>query len=158
GTLNDVTVTNADAQSFTLPGAFFADFLDTPEDGPFHDEIEAIFREGLTAGCGAGSYCRDSAATRAQMAVFMLKAEHGADYQPPPCSGIFADVICPSLFADWIEQLVAEGIAAGCSIGHYCPSLGVRRDQMAAILLKTEHGPSYVPPQCQGVFADVPCP
>jgi hypothetical protein len=29
---------------------------------------------------------------------------------------------------------------------------------MAVFLLKTEHGSSYVPPACVGVFQDVPCP
>lgn len=29
---------------------------------------------------------------------------------------------------------------------------------MAAFLLKAEHGSSYVPPACTGVFVDVPCP
>jgi len=29
---------------------------------------------------------------------------------------------------------------------------------MAVFLLKTEMGPAYVPPNCAGTFADVPCP
>ena len=49
------------------------------------------------------------------MAVFLLKIEHGSSYVPPVCAGIFGDVSCPSLFADWVEQLFAEGITAGCS-------------------------------------------
>ena len=49
------------------------------------------------------------------MAVFLLKIEHGSSYVPPACVALFADVECPSLFADWIEQLFAEGITAGCS-------------------------------------------
>ena len=52
--------------------------------------------------------------TRAQMAVFLQKAKHGPDDAPPPCSGVFADVACPSAFADWIERLAAEGITGGC--------------------------------------------
>ena len=108
GSLNDVTVTNTDGQSATLSAAFFADFLDAPSGVLFHDQIEMIFRDGITAGCGAGSYCPDAATSRAQMSVFLLKGEHGAGYKPPPCQGIFQDVTCPSLFADWIEQFAAE--------------------------------------------------
>ncbi len=44
------------------------------------------------------------------MAVFLLKAKHGLCYVPPPCTGVFADVPCPSTFAAWIEELAAEGI------------------------------------------------
>ncbi len=121
GSLNDYTVTNADSQSATLSGAFFADFLDAPGDNQFHAEIEAIFRAGITAGCGGGSYCTDAPASRAQMAVLLLKVEHGPAYAPPPCAGIFPDVVCPSLFADWIEQFAAEELTAGCGGGNYCP-------------------------------------
>ena len=153
GTLNDVTVFNGDGQSVTLPAAFFADFLDAPSGTLFHDQIEMIFRDGITAGCGVGSYCPSAATSRAQMAVFLLKGEHGANYKPPACAGIFDDVTCPSLFADWIEQFAAEDITAGCGGGNYCPQTPVARDHGAVLLLKAEHGPDYVPPSCQGVFA-----
>ena len=56
------------------------------------------------------------------MAVFLLKAEHGADYAPPVCTGVFPDVACPSTFADWIEQLAAEDVTGGCGGGNYCPT------------------------------------
>ncbi|MCP6768680.1 S-layer homology domain-containing protein, partial [Klebsiella pneumoniae] len=71
--------------------------------------------EGITGGCGAGNFCPGNPVTRAQMAVFLLKIEHGSNYAPPACTPTFADVACPSLFADWIQQLFAEGITAGCS-------------------------------------------
>ena len=74
------------------------------------------------------------------MAVFLLKAKHGAGYMPPACTGVFADVPCPSLFADWIEELYAEGITGGCGAGNYCPANPVTRAQMAAFLLKASHG------------------
>jgi uncharacterized repeat protein (TIGR03803 family) len=158
GTLYDVTVTNTDGQSATLPQAYFADFLDVPTGSLFHDDIEAIFRGGITAGCGGGSYCGGAAVTRSQIAVFILKVEHGAGYAPPACAGAFPDVPCPSMFADWIEQFAAEEITAGCGGGLFCPQGPLPRANGAVLLLKAEHGSSYVPPSCTGVFADVPCP
>ncbi len=162
GTLNDVAVTVPAPSLGTAiairPGAFFADFVDVPQIDPFHDFVEKIFREGITAGCAAGSYCPDGAVTRAQMAVFLLKSEHGAAYVPPPCTGLFADVACASMFADWIEQLAAEGITAGCGGGDYCPASPVTRAQMAVFLLKAKYGAGYQPPECAGVFGDVACP
>jgi hypothetical protein len=115
-------------------------------------------RRGVTVGCGGGSYCRDNPVTRAQMAVFLLKAKHAQGYVPPPCSGTFSDVSCPSNFADWIERLAGEGITGGCGGGRYCPDAPVTRAQMAVFLLKTEHGSAYVPPPCAGEFGDVACP
>jgi hypothetical protein len=71
------------------------------------------------------------------MAAFLLKAEHGAGYVPPPCTGVFPDVACPSLFADWIERLAAEQITGGCGSGNYCPGSNATRGQMAAFVVKT---------------------
>ncbi len=113
---------------------------------------------GVAAGVGGGNYGVDQSTLRQQMAVFLLKGKHGVCYTPPPCTGIFGDVACPSPFANWIEALAAEGITGGCGNGDYCPQDPVRRDQMAAFLLKAEHGGDYVPPPCSGAFSDVTCP
>src|SRR5512135_1396033 len=160
GTLNDVTLVNPDTQSGTLYAAWLADFLDVPQADIFHADVEKIFRNGVTAGCGGGNYCRNAPVTRAQMAVFLLKAKLGADHVPPACAGIFGDVACPSLFADWIEELYASGITGGCNASPllYCPDAPVTRAQMAPFLLKASLGSSYAPPNCTGtVFTDVPC-
>ncbi len=134
-------------------------FADVPNANIFYAYIEDIFHNGITGGCGGGGYCPVNPVTRAQMAVFILKAEHGSAYLPPPCTGVFADVSCPGAFAvDWIEQLFAEGVTGGCGGGNYCPGNPVTRAQMAVFLLKGQHGSSYVPPACTGLFPDVPCP
>lgn len=156
GTLADVAVTNPDGRRGVLARAYFADFLDVPSSNLFHQDIETIVRAGITAGCGAGNYCVGASVTRAQMAVFLLKAEHGSAYLPPPCTGVFSDTPCPGPFTDWVEQLAAEGVTGGCGTGVYCPGNPVTRAQMAVFLLKTKEGPAYVPPTSTGVFADVP--
>jgi hypothetical protein len=92
------------------------------------------------------------------MAIFLLKAKHGSTYVPPPCAGVFGDVVCPSWWADWVEQLYSEGVTGGCGGGNYCPSSPVTRAQMSVFLLKTTHGATYVPPACTGIIGDVPCP
>ena len=133
-------------------------FTDVPVSQQFYRFIENIFHNGITGGCGAGIYCPTSSVTRAQMAVFILKGKHGVGYEPPPCTGLFSDVQCPSLFADWIEELASENITAGCGGGDYCPDQAVTRSQMAVFLLKAQHGPGYAPPTCTGEFSDVACP
>ena len=137
-----------------------ADFLDVAQADIFHGHVEKVLRHGITAGCGSGYYCRNSAVRRDQMAVFLLKATHGGAWAPPPCTppGRFLDVACPGPFTNWVEQLAAEGITSGCGVDTYCPGSPVRRDQMAAFLLKAWGGPNYEPPGSVGTFADVPCP
>ncbi len=133
-----------------------ASFPDVPDTLNFYSFIENLFHNGVTGGCAGGNYCPGNSVTRAQMAVFLLKAEHGATYVPPACSGTFPDVACPSLFADWIEQLATEGITSGCGGGNYCPDNSVTRRQMAVFLLKAHLTSAYTPPPAVGIFGDVP--
>jgi Tol biopolymer transport system component len=136
-----------------------ASFTDVPSSEPFYPFIENLFHNGVTGGCGGEEYCIGTAVTRAQMAVFLLKAKHGGDYTPGACfPGTFLDVPCPSPFADWIQQLFQDGITGGCGPSLYCPDAAVTRAQMAVFLLKASLGSGHVPPDCTGaVFADVPC-
>ena len=114
-------------------------FPDVPCPSQFADWIEALAAEGITGGCGGGNYCPQNPVRSDQMAVFLLKAEHGSSYVPPTCNGDFPDVPCPSQFADWIEQLAAEEITGGCGGGNYCPSNPNTRGQMAVFITKTFH-------------------
>jgi parallel beta-helix repeat protein len=158
GTANDLVVTNTDTTTGTLVKAFVADFLDVPSSQQFYSFVTTLVSNGITAGVGGGLYGVNEDTLRQQIAVFILKGKHGLCFIPPHCSGVFADVPCPSTFADWIEDLAGEGITGGCGEGSFCPQTPVRRDQMAVFLLKGEHGSSYVPPMCTGAFQDVPCP
>jgi len=99
--------------------------------------IKQLAAEGITGGCGSGNYCPDSTVTRAQMAVFLLKAKHGSSYTPPNATGVFSDVSIGYWADKWIERLSAEGATSGCGVGIYCPDADVTRAQMAIFLVKT---------------------
>jgi hypothetical protein len=156
--VNDIVVTNLDGSSGTLSKAFVADFLDVPPAQQFYAFVTTLVSNGITVGVGSSLYGVDQGTKRQQMAVFLLKAEHGLCYTPPPCTGVFTDVPCSLIFAPWIEALAAEGITTGCGVNIFCPDNLVTRRQMAVFLLKTKHGSSYVPPACAGIFDDVACP
>ncbi len=135
-------------------------FLDVPTTHFAYQYIQAIYNAGVTAGCGTRLFCPDASTTRAQMAVFLLKAKLPPGYTPPACTGtVFNDVPCTGgAFDPWIEDLAGRGITGGCGGNNYCPDATVTRDQMAALLLKTEHPSPYVPPVCAAIFGDVVCP
>jgi hypothetical protein len=119
--------------------------------------VNTIARDGITSGCSAGFYCPDQAVTRAQMAVFLLRGEHGSVYVPPPATGtVFADVPASGFAAAWIERLSAESISSGCGSGNYCPTSAVTRGEMAVFLLRAKLGPTYTPLAATGIFSDVP--
>jgi glucose/arabinose dehydrogenase len=122
--------------------------------------IETLYADGITGGCLTNplKYCPAGSVTRAQMAVFLLRAKHGGTYTPPAASGIFDDVPANYWAADWIEQLYAEGVTGGCSTAPllYCPNQVVNRAEMAVFLLGAKYGSTYVPPAASGIFADIP--
>ena len=107
--------------------------------------IEQLAEDGITSGCGGGNYCPNSNVTRAQMAVFLLRAKYGAFYSPPQATGVFLDVPIGSFADGWIEQLALEGITGGCGGGNYCPSDPVSRAQMAVFLVRAFSLPIVLP-------------
>jgi hypothetical protein len=114
-------------------------FSDVPTDYWAAPWIKQLAAEGITAGCGNNNYCPESAVSRAEMAVFLLRSKHGAGYNPPAVgtSTGFSDVDPAYWAAAWIKQLVAEGIATGCGASTYCPADPVTRAQMAVFLVRT---------------------
>jgi hypothetical protein len=120
------------------PAATGTMFSDVDGDRPLAGWIEQLAREHVTEGCGGSPprFCPDALVTRGQMAVFLLKAKHGAAYAPPAPSGTFTDVPPTHPFAAWIEQLALEGITAGCGPTTYCPDGTVTRGQMAVFLVR----------------------
>ena len=114
-------------------------FVDVPANAFAAAWIEDLAARGITVGCGSDLYCPNSQITRAQMAAFLLRALLGPGYVPPPAVGIFGDVAIGSFAADYIEDLHARGISAGCSASPllYCPTGLTTRSQMAAFLVAT---------------------
>ncbi len=113
-------------------------FTDVPVDHWAVAFIEALAAEGITSGCGPGIYCPDDPITRAEMAVFLLVAEHGSGWVPPPPTGsVFGDVAAGHWAGAYIEGLAAEGITSGCGGGNYCPDGPVSRAEMAVFLSTT---------------------
>jgi len=132
-------------------------FGDAPPTYWAYTFIEKLSDAGITAGCGGGNYCPLDPVTRAQMAVFLERGMNGSNYVPPAATGnVFNDVGAGDFAANFIEQLAADGITAGCGGGNYCPDSQVTRDQMAVFLLRAKYGSNYSPPAATGVFNDVP--
>jgi hypothetical protein len=135
-------------------------FADVPRSHFAWRYVESVYARGVTGGCATDPlrFCPDAAVSRAQMAVFLLRAKLGPAYVPPAPVGIFQDVPVSDPFARWIEDLVTRGVAAGCSANPplFCPGQTVTRAQSAPFLLVMEEGPGYAPPAATGFFQDVP--
>jgi len=143
----DATVTRAQmaifilrgmhGNAYTPPAATGTVFADVPADAFAADWIEQLAAEGVTSGCGDGNYCPDASITRAQMAIFLLRGEHGAAYTPADAVGtVYLDVPADAFAAAWIEQLAREGVTGGCGGGNYCPDAAVTRAEMAVFIVR----------------------
>ncbi len=113
--------------------------------------VNEFYFNGITTGCGASPliYCPESTVTRAAMAVFLLRAKHGATYSPPAATHTFVDmpVAGKEWMEPWVDQLFAEGITTGCGAGPmFCPEAPVTRAALAVFLLRALEGSLYVPP------------
>jgi len=159
GSPSGVSVTNiADCSSTMTANLFVPTFGDVSLNNWAWKWIEGLYASSVTTGCGSGNYCPENNATRAQMAVLLLRAKYGSGYTPPAAAGFFTDVPTNYWAVNWIERLYTEGITNGCATNplRYCPDSNVTRAQAAVFLLRTKYGSSYTPPPATGIFADVP--
>jgi hypothetical protein len=145
----DVNVTREQMAIFLVRGIHGATFVPPAAAGIFSDVpaasssapyIEQLYHDGITSGCATAplQFCPTNPVTRAQMAVFLLRAEHGSSYMPPAATGVFSDT--PADFTEaFIEQLYHEAVTSGCATSplRYCPVNPVTRGQMAVFLLRT---------------------
>lgn len=122
----------------------------------FYEEIEKLSARGVTLGCGNGNFCPNDPVPREQMAAFIMRAR--GEFDPPtPASQRFDDVPPENVFYNFIDRLAELGITVGCQVSPplFCPSDPVKRDQMAAFIIRGlgEFSPPTPPTQR---FADVP--
>ncbi|HSF38819.1 MAG TPA: S-layer homology domain-containing protein, partial [Thermoanaerobaculia bacterium] len=126
-------------ESFVPPPATGV-FADVPTDFWAAAYIEQLAADGITKGCATNPlrYCPLGEVTRAEMATFLVRVKHGANFVPPAATGVFADVPTNYWAAAHIEQVLDDGVTAGCATNplRYCPETQVIREQMAAFLAR----------------------
>ncbi|HEY7563824.1 MAG TPA: PQQ-dependent sugar dehydrogenase [Acidimicrobiia bacterium] len=133
------------AQTLPPGGNFFDD------DANLHEgNIEAIFAAGITVGCGPSLFCPSAPVTRAEMAVFIIRA---LDETPIAHRGTFSDVPAGQWYTGHVERLAQLGITTGYPDGTYRPTNPVSRGEMAVFLMRAL---GEQPPAFQGTFSDVP--
>ncbi|MFV1962129.1 MAG: S-layer homology domain-containing protein, partial [Acidimicrobiia bacterium] len=140
----DRDVSRGEMAAFLIRAMGLEDFL-LPYQGTFSDipaglwytpYVETLAAQGVTTGYLDGTYRADSTVSRAEMAVFLVRAFVSGAI--PSAQGIFADVPQTAWYADEAEKIYADGISLGCNSDplSYCPLDAVRRDSMASFLAR----------------------
>jgi subtilase family serine protease len=136
-----------------IPGPF----TDVPPGNPFFDAVNLFYAHGITDGCSPTLYCPDETVTRAQMAVFIVRAVYNGDnFTLNQQTPYFGDVPEGSFGYNWIQKLYELGITTGCSAGYYCPNDSVTRGEMAAFIIRMRYAGAAFTFSSTPVFTDVP--
>ena len=123
---------------YVPPPCTTASFTDVPCSSGFAPWIYELVAEGITGGCGPGTFCPSDPVKRQQMAPLLLRTLEGSTYTPPACTtATFTDMPCDNPFAPWVYDLVARNITGGCGGGLYCSVDSATRGQMAVFVTKT---------------------
>ena len=123
------------ADEFTTSSSCTPPFTDVPCDHWAIDYIRAIKDAGITTGYPDGTFRPENQVTRAQMAVFIIRAIEGepVSYNPNP---YFADVPPTHWAFKYVQRVRERGIAQGYPGNNlYGPEDNVTREQMAKMLI-----------------------
>ena len=158
---DDGVVQNGQAFTIVTSGTLPPTFGDVPFSHMYHDEIEVLYQNGYTAGCGYNPllYCPDVPMTRAESSVFVERGIHGVEILPTqPSTQVFDDLPLDEWAVKWVTALWNDGYTAGCGTDPmmYCPWQGHTRAEGAVFYLRMLNGADYTPPNPQGIFSDVP--
>jgi hypothetical protein len=117
--------------------------------------IEGIYTAGITQGCALSPriFCPDNFVSRAEMAVFIVKALVGETFSYPT-TPYFSDVPSSHWAFKYIQKLRELGITSGYSDGTYQPGNQVTRAETSVFLVRALLGDSFTYP-ASPYFSDV---
>lgn len=111
-------------------------FSDVPPGAWYSGWVERLAALGISIGFGDGTFRPDALVTRADMAVFLVRAL-GAEPVAAP-SGAFSDVPTTTYYAGHVERILELGVTNGCATDplRYCPFGAVSRGEMASFVAR----------------------
>ena len=104
---------------------------------PFEYDIAWLAETGITAGCGATTFCPRSPVTREQMASFLVRA-----LPMPVTAGTISPMTRTARTRPTSTGSPPPAITGGCGAATFCPRSPVTREQMASFLARALHLPA----------------
>jgi hypothetical protein len=130
----------------------------------FYGDIETMFHNNITVGCGEFQFCPKGIVSRAQIAAFLARGFAGTDGLVPATgtvnaasyncapggNSLFSDVSATDPFCRHIHYIASMALTVGCGGGAFCPSNPVKREEAAVFIARA------VPPNNPGGNGDIP--
>ncbi|MEX0667592.1 MAG: peptidoglycan DD-metalloendopeptidase family protein [Acidimicrobiia bacterium] len=121
------------APRLTVPGGAFITNSFTDDDGSPHEaDIEILYAQGVTLGCGPSIYCPNESMTRGQIALFISR-----QLGLPPVDVDYYDDDQGSQYEAATNSVTTAGIGFGCGDRQFCPDQPLLREEMAELLVRT---------------------
>lgn len=135
-------------------------YADVPSNHWAYNEIKRFAEAGIAGECATApsKFCPTALLRNDVMALWVLNALEGADFQPPaPTGNRFSDVSTTTWAAGWMENIAVRGITHGCNdYQRFCPTRPMTRAALAYTLVRARHGADFVPAPPSGEYDDVP--
>lgn len=109
-------------------------FTDVPVDAYYTQAVRWAVSQGITTGTGAAAFSPDAVCTRAQIAVFLYRANgsKAANNQ----GNQFSDVAEGSYYYDAVLWAAENGVTAGTSAATFSPDVVCTRAQIVTFLFR----------------------
>ena len=129
------------------PEPSLATFFDTPLSEWSAKWVEALWKDGYTAGCLLNplSFCPLRVHTRAESTVFFGRMAHGKDFLPPePSEPPYTDVALGAWSAKWVAAAKQDGLTEPCEApeergdGRFRPEAQLTRAEAACMMAKAK--------------------
>lgn len=109
-------------------------FTDVPADAYYTQAVRWAVAQGITTGTGAATFSPDAVCTRAQIAVFLYRAN--GSKAPDTRDNPFSDVAEGSYYYDAVLWAVENGITTGTSAAAFSPDVVCTRAQIVTFLFR----------------------
>lgn len=109
-------------------------FTDVPADAYYTQAVRWAVAQGITTGTGAATFSPDAVCTRAQIAVFLYRAN--GSKAPNTRDNPFSDVAEGSYYYDAVLWAVENGVTTGTGAAAFSPDVVCTRAQIVTFLFR----------------------
>jgi hypothetical protein len=117
-------------------------FTDVPSTSFAFGAVTLLADMAITTGCNSTDFCPNDDVTRAQAAVFLVRAILGTGTFTYSKTPYFTDVPAASFGFAYVQKLFELGLTTGCGGGDFCPDDSVTRAEAAVFIMEGRYGAS----------------